>query len=108
MAYGNIAFDMQKTTVYIDPEIQRGLRALSRAQRRPQAELIREALSHYLDRVATTTYRHGSDRGSSALERTPPRSSGEARTEWAAAARAAVARMIMFDTSAIVALLEPQ
>ena len=56
MAYGTIA-DMQKTTVYLDPEVQRGLRALSRAQRRPQAELIREALAQYLDRAAEIRWR---------------------------------------------------
>ena len=51
MAYGMIR-SMVKTTVYLDPEIQRGLRAMSRSLGRPQAELIREALAQYLERSA--------------------------------------------------------
>jgi len=84
MAYGTISSDMRKTTVYLDPEIQRGLRALSRAQRRPQAELIREALSQYLDRVAdyelppwVGSWKLGPETDASSIKR-------EARTEWAA------------------------
>ena len=43
MAYGMLP-SMEKTTVYLDPEISRGLKAMSRASGRPQAQLIREAL----------------------------------------------------------------
>jgi predicted transcriptional regulator len=39
---------MEKTTVYLEPEVVRGLRAMSRSTGRPQAQLIREALSAYL------------------------------------------------------------
>jgi hypothetical protein len=85
MAYGSIGFEMQKTTVYLDPEIQRGLRTLSRAQRRPQAELIREALSQYLDRAAdydlppwVGSWKLGPETDAATIKR-------EARTEWAAA-----------------------
>jgi len=39
---------MEKTTVYLDPELARGLRAMSRSTGRPQAQLIREALRTYL------------------------------------------------------------
>ena len=49
MAYGMVA-DMEKTTVYLDPEQQRRLRALARRQGRPQAEVIREAIAEYLGR----------------------------------------------------------
>jgi len=47
MAYGMLPH-MEKTTVYLEPEVVRGLRAMSRATGRPQAQLIREALSAYL------------------------------------------------------------
>ena len=47
MAYGMLP-RMDKTTVYLDAEVARGLRAMSRATGRPQAELIREALGAYL------------------------------------------------------------
>ena len=84
MAYGTIA-DMQKTTVYLDPEVQRGLRALSRAQRRPQAELIREALAHYLDRATdyelppwVGSWKLGPQTDAATIKR-------EARAEWAGA-----------------------
>ena len=36
--------------MYLDEEIRQGLRAVSRRLGRAQAELIREALSQYLDR----------------------------------------------------------
>jgi len=84
MAYGTIE-DMQKTTVYLDPEVQRGLRAMSRAQRRPQAELIREALSQYLDRAAdyelppwVGSWKLGPQTDAATIKR-------EARAEWATA-----------------------
>lgn len=47
MAYGMLP-TMEKTTVYFDAEVARGLRALSRSTGRPQAQLIREALRTYL------------------------------------------------------------
>lgn len=47
MAYGMLP-PMEKTTVYLDPEVARGLRAMSRSTGRPQAHLIREALGAYL------------------------------------------------------------
>ena len=47
MAYGMLPH-MEKTTVYLEPEVVRGLRAMSRSTGRPQAQLIREALSAYL------------------------------------------------------------
>jgi hypothetical protein len=40
---------MEKTTVYLAEGTRRRLAALSRQTRRPQAELIREALEAYLD-----------------------------------------------------------
>jgi hypothetical protein len=39
---------MEKTTLYLTPEIQRGLREMAKRKGRPQAELIREALGEYL------------------------------------------------------------
>ena len=42
---------LEKTTVYLDAQTRRGLRAMSRSTGRPQAELIREAVETYLDRV---------------------------------------------------------
>ena len=39
--------NMTKTTVYIEPDVAQALRQLSAAQRRPQAEMIREALANY-------------------------------------------------------------
>ena len=36
-----------KTTVYLDPEVALAIRQLATARKRPQAELIREALAHY-------------------------------------------------------------
>ena len=84
MAYGIIGFEMQKTTVYLDPEILRGLRAMSRAMHRPQAELIREALSQYLDRAAdydlppwVGSWKLGPETDAATIKR-------EARSDWAA------------------------
>ncbi len=48
MAYG-ILLSMEKTTVYLSEEIQRGLGALARKTGRPKAELIREALERYIE-----------------------------------------------------------
>jgi predicted transcriptional regulator len=46
---------MEKTTVYLSEEIQRGLGAVARRTGRPKAELIREALEQYLEREDTPT-----------------------------------------------------
>jgi hypothetical protein len=40
---------MNKTTVYLPPDLQRRLQQLSRRTGRPQADLIRDALQAYLD-----------------------------------------------------------
>jgi predicted DNA-binding protein len=47
MAGGNM-LDVKKTTIYLPAEIERRLRDAARRTRRPQAELIREALDRYL------------------------------------------------------------
>jgi len=39
---------VEKTTLYIPADLQRALRSLARRQRKPQAEIIREALSAYV------------------------------------------------------------
>lgn len=39
---------MEKTTLYLSEDLQRELRELSRRTKRPQAELVREALAAYL------------------------------------------------------------
>lgn len=41
---------MERTTVYLSEDLRRRLAATARTSRRPQAELIREALDEYLDR----------------------------------------------------------
>lgn len=48
MAYG-IMREVEKTTIYLDPELRRRLQALAKRRHAPQAELIREALTAYLD-----------------------------------------------------------
>src|SRR4026207_1496547 len=84
MAYGSIP-DMQKTTFYLDPEVQRGLRALSRSQRRRQGELVRGARAHYLGRAAdyelppwVGSWKLGPQTDAATIKR-------ETRAEWAAA-----------------------
>lgn len=47
--YGRIG-PVEKTTLYLADGQQRALRALSRRRRKPQAELIREAIDAYLKR----------------------------------------------------------
>jgi predicted transcriptional regulator len=42
-----------KTTVYLDADDYRRLQALARAERRPAAELVREAVSQYTRRKAS-------------------------------------------------------
>lgn len=44
MVYG---FAMEKTTLYLPDDLQRALRDASRRTKRPQAELVREALRAY-------------------------------------------------------------
>jgi predicted transcriptional regulator len=39
---------MDKTTLYLTPELARALKEVARRQSRPQAEVIREALTQYL------------------------------------------------------------
>lgn len=41
---------MEKTTLYLPEELQASLRALAKQRKRPQAELIREALAEYVGR----------------------------------------------------------
>ena len=41
---------MEKTTLYLPPELQRALREEARRSGRSQAELVREALSEYMTR----------------------------------------------------------
>ncbi len=40
---------MEKTTLYLPQDLQQELRDMARRTRRPQAELIREALRAYLE-----------------------------------------------------------
>jgi plasmid stability protein len=40
---------MERTTIYLPEELQRSLREAARRAGRPQAELIREALTSYLE-----------------------------------------------------------
>ena len=44
-----------KTTVYLDPDSYRRLKALAAKTRRPTAELIREAVLEYAQRLAAPT-----------------------------------------------------
>lgn len=44
--------DTTKTTVYLDPSDYRRLKALAKSQRRPAAELVREAVAEYARRHA--------------------------------------------------------
>jgi len=39
---------MEKTTLYLPPDLQRSLGAAAKREGRPQAEIIREALAAYL------------------------------------------------------------
>lgn len=50
MVYGMTA----KTTLYLDPTDYRRLKALARAQGRPAAELVREAVAEYTRRHAAS------------------------------------------------------
>lgn len=48
---------MQKTTLYLTAEIQRGLKEMAKRKGRPQAELIRTALAEYLEKSGRPTLR---------------------------------------------------
>ncbi|CAN5894296.1 hypothetical protein BH23ACT11_BH23ACT11_26070 [soil metagenome] len=48
---------MEKTTLYLTAEIQRGLKEIAKRNGRPQAELIREALSEYLEKSGRPSLR---------------------------------------------------
>jgi predicted transcriptional regulator len=52
MAYGMMA-SVEKTTVYIDAATKRSLEGLARRTGRPQAEILREALTQYIERRRT-------------------------------------------------------
>ena len=41
---------MQKTTVYLPPHLHQALREAARAEKRPQAQVLRSALEDYLVR----------------------------------------------------------
>ncbi len=47
MAYGKVA-GVEKTTLYLPTDVKRALEAEGRRSKRPQAQLIREALTRYL------------------------------------------------------------
>ena len=78
MAYGIMSpvNSLEKTTVYLDADTRRGLRALSRSTGRPQAELIREALDVYLDRSP----RHALPSWVGAWKNGPPTDAGEVKS----------------------------
>lgn len=46
---------MEKTTLYLPEDLQRRLRDTARREGRPQAELVREALTAYLDNTPRPT-----------------------------------------------------
>jgi predicted transcriptional regulator len=48
MAYGKLLPAMEKTTLYLPTELQRALKDAARRSGRPQAELVRDALTQYL------------------------------------------------------------
>lgn len=50
MAYATVAVTMEKTTVYLPSHLHRALREAARREKRPQAELLRNALEGYLGR----------------------------------------------------------
>lgn len=41
---------MEKTTVYLPSDLHRALKEAARAEKRPQAEVLRRALEEYLER----------------------------------------------------------
>lgn len=50
MAYGTITIMMEKTTVYLPAHLHRALKVAARAEKKPQAEVLRRALEEYLGR----------------------------------------------------------
>jgi predicted DNA-binding protein len=46
---------MDKTTLYMPDDLHRGLQIAAKQSGRPQAELVREALREYLNRLARPT-----------------------------------------------------
>jgi len=48
---------MEKTTLYLPADLQRALAAIAKRDRRPQAEIIREALTSYLSERRTVRLR---------------------------------------------------
>jgi hypothetical protein len=42
---------MQKTTVYLSSGLHRALKEAARAEKKPQAEVLRKALEEYLERA---------------------------------------------------------
>ncbi len=41
---------MEKTTIYLPPELHRALKDAARVEKKPQAEVLRRALEEYLGR----------------------------------------------------------
>jgi predicted transcriptional regulator len=41
---------MEKTTIYLPPELHRALKEAARLERKPQADVLRRALEEYLGR----------------------------------------------------------
>lgn len=50
MAYGTMFVVMEKTTIYLPADLRRALKEAARAEKRPQAEVLRKALMEYLER----------------------------------------------------------
>lgn len=50
MTYGTFPSVMEKTTVYLSPELHRALKDAARVEKRPQADVLRRALEEYLGR----------------------------------------------------------
>ncbi len=47
---------MEKTTLYLPPEMHRALREIARRERKSQAEIIREALAAHLKRYENVEF----------------------------------------------------
>ncbi len=62
---------MEKTTVYLTPELRRALKEAAKVQKQPEAVLIRQALEEYLSRRENPPLRSlglGEDRDLSAAD----------------------------------------
>ncbi|HEX5396296.1 MAG TPA: CopG family transcriptional regulator [Candidatus Limnocylindria bacterium] len=71
---------MNKTTVYLPDDLRRSLKAAARRRRLPEADLVRDALRHYLegeDRPELTSVGSGADDGLAARD-----SEAWMRQEW--------------------------